>query len=140
MASSSIWTIYSYINSIMKRKYGWKNSSMCKEYISSSKPAILGMAKRLSSQSSQSSQEVTVNGDTLKLESEEEQVIADMEEDDDMLENAGISSQRIFNESGTGQQCLVEATIKEAMSAIPGNKRADIKVFVINKMSGNINL
>ena len=35
--------------------YGWKNSSMCKEYISSSKPAILGMAKRLSSQSSQSS-------------------------------------------------------------------------------------
>ena len=96
--------------------------------------------QRLSSQSSQSSQEVTVNGDTLKLESEEEQVIADMEEDDDMLENAGISSQRSFNESGTGQQCLVEATIKEAMSAILGNKRTDIKVFVINKMSGNINL
>ena len=81
-----------------------------------------------------------VNGDTRKPESEEEQVIADMEEDDDMLENAGISSQRSFNESGTGQQCLVEATIKETLSAIPGNKRADIKVFVINKMSGNINL
>ena len=95
---------------------------------------------RSSSQSSQSIQEVTVNGDTRKPESEEEQVIADMEEDDDMLENAGISSQRSFNESGTGQQCLVEATIKETMSAIPGNKRADIKVFVINKMSGNINL
>ena len=24
MASSSIWTIYSYINSVIKRKYGWK--------------------------------------------------------------------------------------------------------------------
>ena len=120
--------------------YGWKNSSMCKEYISSSKPAILGMANRLSSQSSQSSQEVAVNGDTRKPESEEEQVIADMEEDDDMLENAGISSQRSFNESGAGQQCLVEATIKETMASIPGNKRADIKVFVINKMSGNISL
>ena len=73
-------------------------------------------------------------------ELKEEEVIADMEEDNDMLENGGISSQRSFNESGTGQQCLVEATIKEAMSAIPGNKRPAIKVFVINKMSGNINL
>ena len=96
--------------------------------------------QRLSSQSSQSSQEVTVNGDTLKLESKEEQVIDDMEEDDDMLENAEISSQRSFNESGTGQQCLVEATIKEAMSAIPGNKRPDIKVFFLNKIFGNIHL
>ena len=57
-----------------------------------------------------------------------------------MLENAGISSQRSINDTGTGQQCLVEATIKETLSAITGNKRADIKVFVINKMSGNINL
>ena len=28
MASSSIWTIYSYINSVMKRKYGWKLQSL----------------------------------------------------------------------------------------------------------------
>jgi hypothetical protein len=28
--------------------FGWKNASMCQEYISSSKPAILGMANRLS--------------------------------------------------------------------------------------------
>jgi hypothetical protein len=27
--------------------FGWKNGSMCQEYISSSKPAILGMASRL---------------------------------------------------------------------------------------------
>ena len=64
-----------------------------------------------------------------------------MEEDDDMLENAGISSQRSFNESGTGQQCLVEVAIKETLSVIPGVLGAEIKVIVINKMSGgNINL
>ena len=117
--------------------YSWKNSFMC---VRSTSPPVSQPSWGWQRLSSQSSQEVTVNGDTLKLESEEEQVIADMEEDNDMLENAGISSQRSFNESGTGQQCLVEATIKEVMSAIPGNKRADIKVFVINKMSGNINL
>jgi hypothetical protein len=27
--------------------FGWKNGSMCQEYISSSKPAIVGMASRL---------------------------------------------------------------------------------------------
>ena len=58
-----------------------------------------------------------------------------------MLENAGISSQRSINDTGTGQQCLVEATIKETLSAIPGVLGAEIKVIVINKMSGgNINL
>ena len=27
MATSSIWTLYSYLNSVMKRKYGWKLQS-----------------------------------------------------------------------------------------------------------------
>ena len=58
-----------------------------------------------------------------------------------MLENVGISSQRSINDTGTGQQCLVEAAIKETLSAIPGVLGAEIKVIVINKMSGgNINL
>ena len=58
-----------------------------------------------------------------------------------MLENVGISSQRSINDTGTGQQCLVEAAIKETLSAIPGANGADIKVLVINKISeGNINL
>ena len=61
--------------------------------------------------------------------------------DKDMLENVGISSQRSINDTGTGQQCLVEAAIKETLSAIPGVLGAEIKVIVINKMSGgNINL
>lgn len=137
--------------------YGWKNSSMCQEYISSSRPAILGMANRLSStvqpSINDSNEEVTVNGDgvpdlggltvteTSKPEAEEEQVIADMEEDEDMLENVGIFSQKVINDTVTGQQCVVEAAIKETLSAIPGTKGANIKVIVVNKMSGgNINL
>jgi hypothetical protein len=55
VASSSIWTLYSYLNSYRCRVlYGavggilWlENGSMCQEYISSSKPTILGMASRL---------------------------------------------------------------------------------------------
>ena len=61
--------------------------------------------------------------------------------DKDMLENVGISSQRSINDTGTGQQCLVEATINDTLSAIPGVLGAEIKVIDINKMSGgNINL
>ena len=137
--------------------YGWKNSSMCQEYISSSKPAILGMASRLSStvQSSinDSKEESPANGDGLpdlgghtvtdsKPEAEEEQIIADMEEDEEMLDNVGISSssQKVFSDAVTGQQCVVETAIKETLSAIPGTKGATIKVIVVNKMSGNINL
>ena len=67
--------------------------------------------------------------------------IQDDLEDKDMLENVGISSQKVINDTVTGQQCVVEAAIKETLSAIPGAKGADIKVIVINKMSGgNINL
>ena len=62
--------------------------------------------------------------------------IQDNLEDKDMLENVGISSQKVINDMVTGQQCVVEAAIKETLSAIPGAKGADIKVIVINKMSG----
>ena len=58
-----------------------------------------------------------------------------------MLQNVGISSQKVINDTVTGQQCVVEAAIKETLSAIPGANGADIKVIFINKISeGNINL
>ena len=61
--------------------------------------------------------------------------------DKGMLENVGISSQRSINDTGIGQQCLVEATINETLSARAGVLGAEIKVIVINKISGgNINL
>ena len=67
--------------------------------------------------------------------------IEDDLEDEDMLENVGIFSQKVINNTVTGLQCVVEAAIKETLSAIPGAKGADIKVIIINKMSeGNINL
>ena len=75
--------------------------------------------------------------------SKEEDVgrIQDDLEDKDMLENVAISSQKVINDTETGQQYLVEAAIKETLSAIPGANGADIKVLVINKISeGNINL
>ena len=53
-----------------------------------------------------------------------------------MLENVGISSQKVINNTVTGQQCVVEAAIKKTLSAIPGAKGPDIKVIIINKMSG----
>ena len=45
--------------------------------------------------------------------------IQDDLEDKDMLENVGISSQKVINDMVTGQQCVVEAAIKETLSAIP---------------------
>ena len=67
--------------------------------------------------------------------------IQDDLEDKDMLENVGISSQKVINDTVTGQQCVVEAAIKETLSAIPGANETDNKVIVINKISeGNINL
>ena len=58
-----------------------------------------------------------------------------------MLENVGISSQKVINDTVTDQQCVVQAAIQEILSAIPGANGADIKVIVINKISeGNINL
>ena len=45
--------------------------------------------------------------------------IEDNLEDKDMLENVGIFSQKVINDTVTGQQCVVEATIKETLCAIP---------------------
>ena len=56
-----------------------------------------------------------------------------------MLENVGIFSQKVINDTVTGQQCVVEATIKETLSAIPSTQGL-ISVIVVNKMSGGNNL
>ena len=55
-------------------------------------------------------------------------------EDEDMFENVGIFSQKVINDTVTGQQCVVEAIIKETLSAIPSTQGL-ISVIVINKMS-----
>ena len=78
--------------------FGWKNGSMCQEYISSSKPAILGMASKLGAFEQILSQDPVVEvkmeevkevaqEDPLKQEMEEFIVL---EEDPEMYAMAGI--------------------------------------------------
>ena len=57
--------------------FGWKNGSMCQEYISSSKPAILGMASRLGGF------EALSQGSVVEVEEEMEEYIV-LEEDPEL--------------------------------------------------------
>ena len=131
--------------------YGWKNSSMCKEYISSSKPAILVMANRLagSGQKALGQQE---ESNTLGQQEDrnflaqhmDDYDYANMEEDQEMCRNAGIpfttsTCQHGMQETSM-QNSMVESSIKTALKALPQNNGAkiDLKVIVVNNMSGNI--
>ena len=134
--------------------FGWRNTSMCQEYISSSRPAILGMANRLSGTGvniqvepriDDTDEEVTFGGrgvtglqDLSQTQfQQEDDLDVVMEEDEEMYQKAGIPFP-----TQTGQQGNVEASIKQTLSAIPAANGANInlKVIVINNMSGNINL
>ena len=127
---------------------------MCQEYISSSRPAILGMANRLSGTGvniqvepriDDTDEEVTFGGrgvtglqDLSQTQfQQEDDLDVVMEEDEEMYQKAGIPFP-----TQTGQQGNVEASIKQTLSAIPAANGANInlKVIVINNMSGNINL
>ena len=117
-----------------------------KEYISSSKPAILGMANRLSVTDKEAMTEPKIqeynqdlfNGHTA---TNLDALIAEMENEDLFLE-AGIplaTQQSGFNV----QQGCVEASIKQAISALPAARNGaniELKVIVVNNMSGNIYL
>jgi len=142
--------------------FGWKNASMCQEYISSSRPAILGMANRLSGTGVNSNVEPRIDdndkevifsgrGETgledlsqTQVQQEDDDVFAEMEEDEEMYQEAGIPfpTQTVFKEKATGQQGVVEASIKQTISALPAANGANIniKVIVVNNMSGDINL
>ena len=115
--------------------FGWKNSSMCQEYISSSKPAVLGMANRLS------------GVETEKIPSKAEECsIAEFvfEEDEEMLKAAGIPCpQKTVNvDQKTGQVGIVEASIQKTLSAFPAAQQANVnlKIVVVNNMSASINM
>ena len=134
--------------------FGWKNASMCQEYISSSRPAVVGMANRLSGSGVNTQVEpriddiggggVTGLGDLSQTQPQQEDnmdtIIAEMEEDEDMFQEAGIPTKTVFKDKATGQQGVVEASIRQTISALPVAKGANIKVIVVNNMSGNINL
>ena len=105
--------------------FGWKDGRMCKEYISSSKPAIMSMANRLSNSNSEAAGDLN-------------NVIAEMEQDDDMEKEAGIMT----SQSTSCQQGVVAGAVKDSLAALANtaNCGVNLKVVVINNMSGNITL
>lgn len=117
--------------------FGWKNGSMCSEYVSSSKPALVGMAKRLAKpKESSSSMEVMFKQPDL-----EEEMPA-LDEDYEMYHKAGIPCS-VGSSSMADPLAITEASIKQALSSIPAaaNGNVSIKFVVLSNMSGgNITL
>jgi hypothetical protein len=112
--------------------FGWKNGSMCKEYISFSRPVILGMANRLAGP------ENTVR--ELTSLPQDEDLYAQLVGDPELNMKAGISM--TFTSNSPDQLSVVETSIKQAVSALPDAKGANInlKVVVVNNMFENMNL
>ena len=134
---------------------------MCQEYISSSRPAILEMAKRLCGtgvnntpkpSTEDTDKEVSSFGGNwetcsevlsrTQLLQEDSNIFDEMEEDEELFQQAGVPTLKIFKDKSTGQHGVLEATIKQTISGFPTSNGTNInlKVIVIKNMSGNINL
>jgi hypothetical protein len=117
--------------------YGWKNASMCQEYISSSKPAIVGMANKLGSMEVEKSDQKQ----GVVCQQEEPSSFAGWDEDPEMYLNAGIPLVSSTSNSNTDQQGVIESTLKQAMASLPANQGSNLtlKVVVMNNNSGTVN-
>jgi integrase len=142
--------------------FGWKNQSMCSEYISTSKPAIVSMASKLAGPVEpfkMDDPEVVVeveveNSKEMDVKSQlQEMVMVVMEEDQEMLAMAGIQLQPqqqmdplivweedlemyamagLPNPAIPNQQAIIEASVKQAIAAIPNVKGTTINVVLVN--------
>ena len=141
--------------------FGWKNTSMCHEYVSSSKPAITKMAQTLAAfpenftmdepaetppaypeNFSMDEPEVEVEvaevpEDIYKNAKEElsEEFLFAMEEDPDMYVAAGLPPPVPVRTSNT---CDVDATVKAVISSVADMKGANVNIKVV-VVSGNSN-
>ena len=125
--------------------FGWKNWSMCQEYISSSKPAILGMASRLGGFEALSQDPVMEVEeemekdplDTKSIRQEMEEYIV-LEEDPEMYAMAGIELVPV--PAPVPVQERIESTIRQAMSSVPtlNGANVNVKIVVLNDNSGNL--
>ena len=114
---------------------------MCQEYISSSKPAILGMASRLGgfealSQGSVVEVEEEMEKDPLDTKSirqEMEEYIV-LEEDPEMYAMAGIELVPVPAPVVPVQE-RIKSTIRQAMSSLP---TVNVKIVVLNDNSVNL--
>ena len=59
-----------------------------------------------------------------------------------MFQQAGVPTHTIFKDKATSQHGILKATIKRTIFALPtaNGKNINLKVIVINNMTGNINL
>jgi len=119
--------------------FGWKNGSMCQEYISSSKPAILGMASKLGAFEQILSQDPVVEVDVVMEEAKEEakEVAQEdplkemefivMEEDPEMYAMAGIELVSVpVSVPGS-----IESSIRQAMGSLPNLSGATVNIKIV---------
>jgi integrase len=126
--------------------FGWKNGSMCQEYISSSKPAILGMASRLGGFEALSEDpvvevDVEKENDTLDIKpmmQEIEEFIV-LEEDPEMYAMAGIELLPVPAPvpAPVTEQARIESTIRQAMASVPtvNGTTVNFKIVVVNDLN-----
>jgi integrase len=125
--------------------FGWKNASMCQEYISSSKPAILGMASRLGAFEAltqdpvvevevemEEAQEVAQE-DPLKQEMEEFIIL---EEDPEMYAMAGMELVSVPTVVPVSVPSNIECTIRQAIASVPNVSGNTVN---FNIVCGNFN-
>jgi len=119
--------------------YGWKNSSMCKEYISTSAPAIKKMADTLGSmEEKQAVKEVYVPEKKLMASNfDMEEPLVEME-DDPLLD---VTEEKPLPEAA-GASLVTESihkSIETAISSVQcGERSVTVKVCVISNNSGAV--
>ena len=136
--------------------YGWKNGSMCQEYISTSKPAILGMANRLAgpveAPKVEPEREVELELETKIHDNMAQEVCITpkqelneyiiLEKDPEMYAMAGLDFMPLSNPTIPAQQAVIDATVKQAISAVTANvgvTTVNLKIVVVNNMTGTNN-
>jgi hypothetical protein len=123
--------------------FGWKNVSMCQEYISSSKPAILGMASRLwwfEALSQETVVEVEMEKApevAIKPMQQEMDEYTVLEEDPKMYAMASLELVPVPNPVTSDRQGRIESTIRQAMSSAPTVNGATVnfKIVVVNEFN-----
>jgi hypothetical protein len=119
---------------------------MCQEYISSSKPAILGMATKLGAFEQILSQDPVVEVD---VEMEEDKEVAQedplkqemeefiiLEEDPELYAMAGM--ELVSVPVPTAVPATIESTIRQAMGSVPSGTTVNFKI-VCNPVLNNCN-
>jgi len=122
--------------------FGWKNGTMCQEYISSSKAAMLGMANKLS-RSGEKEKELNVDINSGQevaniLQHTDEAVV--LEEDPDLYTMAGIP---LDTNTTQDQQSVIESTLKQALSSVTAANGGNISMkvnVVFNNVTGTMNM